>query len=84
MELMSSIVGLFEAFPWDAALQVVGGLSVIAALTPSKLDDRLFGALTPLCNVILRFKELGAFNFAQAKNADDRSHPSRGPEGKAS
>ena len=50
----------------------------MAALTPSKLDDRFFGALTPLCNVILRAKELGAFNFAQARNADER-----GPGGKA-
>ena len=72
MDLLTSIIGAFNGFPWDAVLQVVGGLSVIAALTPSRLDDRLFGALTPLFNVILRAKELGAFNFAQAKNADER------------
>lgn len=57
-------------------LQVVGGLSVVAALTPSRLDDKLFGALTPLLNTILRAKELGAFNFAQAKNADERKKAS--------
>ena len=72
MDVIASIVGFFEVFPRDAALQVIGGLSMIAAATPSKLDDRVFGALTPFFNVILRAKELGAFNFSAAKNADDR------------
>ena len=61
MDVISSIVGFFEGFPWDAALQVIGGLSIVAAATP-----------TPLFNVILRVKELGAFNFSAARNADDR------------
>ena len=72
MDIITSIVGFFDAFPWDAALQVIGGLSMIAAATPSKLDDRFFGALTPFFNVILRAKEVGAFNFSAARNADDR------------
>ena len=72
MDIITSIVGFFDAFPWDAALQVIGGLSIVAATTPSKLDDRFFGALTPFFNVILQAKEVGAFNFSAAKNADDR------------
>ncbi len=72
MDVFISIVGFFDAFPWDAALQVIGGLSIVAAATPTKLDDRFFGALTPFFNVILRAKEVGAFNFSAARNADDR------------
>jgi len=72
VDFLHTILGFFKDFPWEALLQIIGGLSIVAAFTPTKVDNAFFGRLTPLINIILRIKELGAFNFAAAKNADDK------------
>ena len=50
---------------------------MIAAAVLSKLDDRLFGALTPFFNVIPRVTELGARGFSAARSSATRTPPHR-------
>ena len=50
MDVISSIVGFFEGFPWDAALQAIGGLSIVAAATALDFDPTKWGALALYLN----------------------------------
>lgn len=57
-EILNVIVSLVPVL-----LQIVGGVALIATMTPNKVDDKILQVLMDVINFI------GA-NFGKAKNAD--------------
>ena len=51
---------------------VVTGANVITAVTPTKVDDKLLGKVTPLINMFLKVANTLAMNFGKNKNKDDK------------
>jgi hypothetical protein len=71
---METIAGLMAKAP-DYVLAISGiiaSLTVLTALTPTKLDDRCLGVLTKYVNVVLKLCNLGAGNVLANKNKDDK------------
>ena len=71
---MDAIAGLMTKAP-DYVLAISGiiaSLTVLTALTPTKLDDKCLGVLTKYVNMLLKLCNMGAGNILANKNKDDR------------
>jgi len=63
---MDNLMGIIAALPdWLVAITaLVTACAGVAALTPTKSDDKIIGMILNVINVI-------GLNFGKAKNADD-------------
>ena len=63
---MDAFLEIFDQLPaWAVAItSLVTACAGIAALTPTKIDDKVFGAALRVINVV-------GLNIGKAKNADD-------------
>jgi hypothetical protein len=63
---MDNLMGLIAALPdWLVAITtLVTACAGVAALTPTKSDDKIIAVLLNIINVV-------GLNFGRAKNADD-------------
>ena len=69
MEMIAVLIS--KAPDWLVALSgLVTALTAFTALTPSKLDDKVFGVATKYVNIALKFANMGAGNVGQNKNGD--------------
>ena len=71
---MDAIAGLMTKAP-DYVLAISGiiaSLTVLTALTPSKLDDKCLGVLTKYVNMLLKLCNIGAGNIFANNNKDDK------------
>ena len=73
METLSSIIAMAEHIP--AAVAGITAFMVFAkavtVITPTTIDDGLFGKATLVVNVVLRILNVIALNVGKAKNKDD-------------
>mgnify|MGYP003143593098 CR=1 FL=1 len=71
---MEALAGLMTKAP-DYVLAISGiiaSLTVLTALTPTKLDDKCLGVLTKYVNMLLKLCNIGAGNIFANKNKDDK------------
>ena len=59
---MEQVIELVANLPYEQIAQVIGVLSIIAALTPTPVDDGILAVLKKVVN-------FGAFNWGEAENA---------------
>jgi hypothetical protein len=73
MEIFEYIMTLADAAPaWVTAITVfMVGCKGITALTPTTIDDVVYGKIAPLWNMISRVVNIIALNILKARNADD-------------
>ena len=71
---MDGLVGLMAKAPdyLVAISGIIASLTVLTALTPTKVDDAWFGKLTPMINMMLRGLNVGGLNIMKDQNKDDR------------
>jgi len=50
---------------------IVTACAALAVITPTKVDDAIFGNLGKAINVVLRFVNILGLNFGKAVNKDD-------------
>jgi len=64
---MGMISGFIDQWPnWISGIAgLISACAVLAAMTPSKSDDRIIGWLLRIINVV-------AINVGKARNADDK------------
>ena len=54
-----------------AVTGIVASCAAVAVITPTTVDDKLFGNLGKALNMILRLVNLVGLNFGKAVNKDD-------------
>lgn len=71
---MDAIIGVMSRMPeWFVAVSgVVTACTVVTALTPTKVDDKVFGVLTKAVNMGLRVANVLAGNVMKNENRDAR------------
>ena len=69
MDLQAIIDGLVTYLPLAAG--VIAACAAVAVVTPTKVDDALFGNLGKAINVLLRVVNILGLNFGKAVNKDD-------------
>lgn len=71
---MEAIAGLMKQAPdyLVAIAGIISSLTVLTALTPTKIDDRVLGKATKYFNVLLKLANVGAGNVLANKNKDDK------------
>jgi hypothetical protein len=69
---MEMIAGIIQQAPvWLLAISgLISALTVITAMTPSKLDDAVLGKATKYVNFALKLINMGAGNVGKNKNMD--------------
>jgi len=71
MELIANI--LASAPVWLQAMAgIVTACTAVTILTPTKVDDKVFGVLSKGINVALKIMNMGAGNMLANKNKDDK------------
>ena len=72
---MEAIAGIMTKAPdWLLAISgVIASLTVITALTPTKLDDKWLGKATGAINFLLKIANIGAGNIGKNKNQDEHA-----------
>lgn len=73
MEIITAILATVDQ--WPAWITAVTGFMVackaITMLTPSTIDDELYGKVATVWNVAQKVLNIAALNILKAKNADD-------------
>lgn len=70
MEQVMVIVEIVKSYlPLVAG--IIASCAALAAITPTQVDDKLFGNLGKVINVLLRAINVLALNFGKAVNKDD-------------
>lgn len=68
---MESLITDITAYA-TAIAGVITACTVITAMTPTQVDDKVFGKLTVGINFLLRILNVLAGNVAKNKNLDDK------------
>ena len=70
---MDAFLEIFDQLPaWAVAItSLITACAGIAALTPTKIDDKVFGVSLKVFGVALRVINTIGLNVGKAKNADD-------------
>jgi len=70
---MEAIAGLISKAPdyLVAISGIITSLTVLTAITPSKVDDRWLGKATGAVNFLLKIANVGAGNVGKNKNKDE-------------
>jgi len=70
---MDGLVGLMAKAPdyLVAISGIIASLTVLTAITPTKLDDKWLGKATVGVNFLLKIANVGAGNVGFNKNKDD-------------
>lgn len=71
---MEVIAGLMKQAPdyLMAISGIIASLTVLTALTPTKVDDEVLGKATKYLNMLLKLCNMGAGNILANKNKDDK------------
>ena len=71
---MDGVVGLMAKAPayLVAISGIIASLTVLTALTPTKVDDKWLGKATGAVNFLLKIANVGAGNVGFNKNKDDK------------
>ena len=71
---MDGLVGLMAKAPdyLVAISGIIASLTVLTALTPTKVDDKWLGNATGAVNFLLKIANVGAGNVGFNKNKDDK------------
>lgn len=69
MDLQALLEGLVLYLPLAAG--VIAACAAVAVVTPTKVDDAIFGNLGKVINVLLRIVNVLGLNFGNAVNKDD-------------
>jgi hypothetical protein len=71
---MDGLVGLMAKAPdyLVAISGIIASLTVLTALTPTKVDDKWLGKATGAVNFLLKIANVGAGNVGFNKNKDDK------------
>lgn len=71
---MDFIAGMMKDAPtWLMAISgIMTSLTVITALTPSKVDDKYLGKATKYLNILLKLMNVGAGNVLSNKNKNEK------------
>ncbi len=71
---MEAIAGIMKQAPdyLVAISGIIASLTVLTALTPTKLDDKALGVATKYVNMLLKLANMGAGNVLSNKNKDDK------------
>ena len=72
---MEALVGIMAKAPdyLVAISGVIASLTLITALTPTKLDDKWLGKATGAVNFLLKIANVGAGNIGKNKNQDEHA-----------
>jgi hypothetical protein len=72
---MEAIAGLMGKAPdyLIAISGIVTSLTILTALTPTKLDDKWLGKATGAINFLLKIANIGAGNIGKNKNQDEHA-----------
>ena len=70
---MEAIAGLIAKVPdyLVAISGIITSLTVLTAITPSRVDDRWLGKATGAVNFLLKIANVGAGNVGKNKNKDE-------------
>ena len=70
MEALAGLIG--KAPDYLIAISgIVTSLTILTALTPTKLDDKWLGKATGVINFLLKIANVGAGNIGKNKNQDE-------------
>ena len=67
---MEALAGLIGKAP---DYLIVTSLTILTALTPTKLDDKWLGKATGAINFLLKIANVGAGNIGKNKNQDEHA-----------
>ena len=72
---MDALVGIMAKAPdyLVAISGVIASLTLITALTPTKLDDKWLGKATGAINFLLKIANVGAGNIGKNRNQDEHA-----------
>jgi hypothetical protein len=72
---MEALVGIMAKAPdyLVAISGVIASLTLITALTPTKLDDKWLGKATGAINFLLKIANVGAGNIGKNRNQDEHA-----------
>tara|TARA_R110002051_G_scaffold9159_1_gene36850 strand:+ start:1705 stop:1947 length:243 start_codon:yes stop_codon:yes gene_type:complete len=72
MEALAGLIG--KAPDYLIAISgIVTSLTILTALTPTKLDDKWLGKATGAINFLLKIANVGAGNIGKNKNQDEHA-----------
>ena len=72
MEALAGLIG--KAPDYLIAISgIVTSLTILTALTPTKLDDKWLGKATGVINFLLKIANVGAGNIGKNKNQDEHA-----------
>ena len=71
---MDEFMAMYSGMPgWlQTVVLIIGMAKLITFCTPTKVDDELFGKLTPIVNGLLRGVNIAGLNIFKDKNKDDK------------
>ena len=72
---MEALVGIMAKAPdyLVAISGVIASLTLITAITPTKLDDKWLGKATGAVNFLLKIANVGAGNIGKNRNQDEHA-----------
>jgi len=82
---MEAIAGLMTKAPdyLIAITGIISALSVLTAMTPTTIDDRILGKATGVVNFLLKIANIGSLNIGKNANKDEHVAKVKGkPRGK--
>ena len=77
---MEAIAGLMTKAPeWLLAISgIISALTVLTAITPTQIDDRILGKATGVVNFLLKIANVGAGNIGKNANKDEHIEKVKG------
>ena len=77
---MEAIAGLMAKAPdyLIAISGIVTALTVLTAITPTKIDDQILGKATGIVNFLLKVANVGAGNIGKNENKDEHQMKVKG------